>query len=686
MSVIVDVVNNFDFSSDHRMVRTVLNFSLNPSRARRGPPQTQKLNRALFKYALEREIEVLGPNPSYEAVVQSIRRSGEIAKETAPRAHTLSQKTRDLLLKRRQLLTNGRQPHIEWVLTNKALRLSWREDRVKRFDEVVSDAVRKGKSWRKAVQSQSVGRRLITSIKNSNGQLVYQPHQVDQVFQSFYNELYLGNSGDDYAIVREEEEWVDIGQDEVYARLSTLTSGKSPGHDGITGEMLRIGAEILAPALTNIFNQCLNGQIPSGFGDGRTILLVKNGDPTLTKNYRPITLLPVIQKTFSKVLNHRLAPILDGQRSISQMGFRSNYSTLDGIFTLNQLISNCREYQLPLYLLFLDIQKAFDCVLSGAVYEALQKQGVHPKLVDYLYRLNRESSNTLIINNREVPLEVGRGVRQGDCLSPRLFTSTLEESFRALDWSRKGININGRYLSHLLFADDAVLISHDSRQIQHMVDELIVTLGSVGLTLNASKTVAITTNPRGREVTINGQSVRVVERCVYLGQEVSLDHNPFKSEIKRRIRAGRFAFTKYHSLLTNRKVPMPIKQRLFNGAILPALTYGCETWALTRGLQNELAVAQRRLERLMLGISIFDKRTNDWVRRRTGLKDVTRFCEERKHAWAGRLARGDRSGWAGAIVEWHPRGPIRKKGRPAVRWRDSLVETLGANFLAALSS
>ena len=301
------------------------------------------------------------------------------------------------------------------------------------------------------------------------------------------------------------------------------------------------------------------------------------------------------------------------------------------------------------------------------VYEALQGQGVPPKLVNFLHQLNKESSNVVVVNGAEVPIEIGRGVRQGDCLSPRLFTAALEEAFRSLNWCEKGIKINGRFLHHILFADDAVLISHDSKQAQRMVDQLIVALRRVGLTLNATKTVAMTNRPRGRGVTIAGQLVRVVNRCVYLGQEVSLESNRFTGEIDRRIRAANFSFNRYRTLFTNRLVPMPIKRRLFQGAILPAIAYASETWSLTRRLENKLNVAQREWERAMLGVSLLDRRTNEWVRRRTRPVDVVRYCREKKWRSVARLARMEHLRWPRAFVEWHPRGPTRRQGCLAMR-------------------
>ena len=126
---------------------------------------------------------------------------------------------------------------------------------------------------------------------------------------------------------------------------------------------------------------------------------------------------------------------------------------------------------------------------------------------------------------------------------------------------------------------------------------------------------------------------------------------------------------------------MPIKKRLFEGAIIPALAYASETWSLTHRLENKLAVAQRKWERVMLGISLLDRRTGGWIRDRTGLVDIVRLCRERKWMWASRIASMSGERWARTVAEWHPRGPKRTQGRPSVRWRDDFVKACGATFL-----
>ena len=51
-------------------------------------------------------------------------------------------------------------------------------------------------------------------------------------------------------------------------------------------------------------------------------------------------------------------------------------------------------------------------------------------------------------------IRIKRGVRQGDTISPKLFTATLESIFRRLNWENKGVKIDGEFLSNLRFADD----------------------------------------------------------------------------------------------------------------------------------------------------------------------------------------------------------------------------------------
>ncbi|KAG1659291.1 Serine/threonine-protein phosphatase 2A regulatory subunit A alpha isoform [Nymphon striatum] len=92
------------------------------------------------------------------------------------------------------------------------------------------------------------------------------------------------------------------------------------------------------------------------------------------------------------------------------------------------------------------------------------------------------SNIKLHTNTNKIRLE--KGVRQGDSISPKLFTACLENVFRGLNWTSKGIPINGDRLTNLRFADDVVLFSESPQELQLMVEELRTASSKVGLEIN----------------------------------------------------------------------------------------------------------------------------------------------------------------------------------------------------------
>ena len=75
------------------------------------------------------------------------------------------------------------------------------------------------------------------------------------------------------------------------------------------------------------------------------------------KNYRPISLLSQVYKIFTKVITKRLERKLDENPTREQAGFRKNYSTMDHIQTINLLREKCRDFNLPLCLIYVDFER-----------------------------------------------------------------------------------------------------------------------------------------------------------------------------------------------------------------------------------------------------------------------------------------------------------------------------------------
>ena len=107
--------------------------------------------------------------------------------------------------------------------------------------------------------------------------------------------------------------------------------------------------------------------------------------------------------------------------------------------------------------------------------------------------------------------------------------------------------------------------------------------------------------------------------------------------------------------------------------------YGSETWALKKAHMELLSVAQRKMERIMLGITLRDHKRNTWIRHQTGVNDndIIDVIKKGIHGWAGHIARFNDNRWTKRVTEWTPREWTRRQGRPKTRWRDNLVRHLG---------
>ncbi|CAH2218500.1 jg26581 [Pararge aegeria aegeria] len=67
-------------------------------------------------------------------------------------------------------------------------------------------------------------------------------------------------------------------------------------------------------------------------------------------------------------------------------------------------------------------------------------------------------------------IQLQRGVRQGDVMSPKLFTAALEDVFKLLDWNRLGITVNGEYITQLRFAE--VIMAETLEDLNTIINDL----------------------------------------------------------------------------------------------------------------------------------------------------------------------------------------------------------------------
>uniref|UniRef100_A0A0K0D055 Reverse transcriptase domain-containing protein n=1 Tax=Angiostrongylus cantonensis TaxID=6313 RepID=A0A0K0D055_ANGCA len=198
--------------------------------------------------------------------------------------------------------------------------------------------------------------------------------------------------------------------------------------------------------------------------------------------------------------------------------------------------------------------------------EALGSQGVPTQYTKILRELYKNFTIKISPFYNDINVDVKRGVRQGDTISPKLFTATLQNVVRTLEWYNMGVKIDGRQLNHLSFADGFVLITPHISQAERMLVDFDKACGMIGLRLNLKKTMFMKNGLVSfAPFTLNGTNISERSVYVYLGREINM-MNDLPPQLSTRKRAAWGAFKSIEDVVENKERPTPCPPFRLNGS------------------------------------------------------------------------------------------------------------------------
>ena len=157
----------------------------------------------------------------------------------------------------------------------------------------------------------------------------------------------------------------NVSEEVVIDLLNNVEPSKAAGIDNINGRFIKDGANVLAHPVTQICN--LSNKLsffPIECKIAKLKPIYKKGSKTDPKNFRPISLLPLISKNIEKVIHDQTEKYLSSKNILFQYqsGFRKHHSTDFCLSYLRETISKGLDIGQHTGMILIDLQKAFDTI------------------------------------------------------------------------------------------------------------------------------------------------------------------------------------------------------------------------------------------------------------------------------------------------------------------------------------
>lgn len=268
---------------------------------------------------------------------------------------------------------------------------------------------------------------------------------------------------------------------------------KAKGVDELEIQLFKKIIDILVPYITHIFNYSLmTGTYPTLWKSAIVRPIPKKASPSLSSDYRPISILPALSKALEHIVHNHISAYLANHDLLNryQSGFRRNHSTCTALTKITDDVREAMDKRQATILVLLDFSHAFDSVDIDILLDTLKYLHFSDSALLWLSSYLRDRQQCVYDNdgNSSTWRSKDTGVPQGSILGPLLFSLYINTISSSLTYCR-----------YHLYADDLQLYIHDtptklSEAIEHInydLKSLCDWCDNVGLQINPTKSQAI---------------------------------------------------------------------------------------------------------------------------------------------------------------------------------------------------
>jgi hypothetical protein len=378
---------------------------------------------------------------------------------------------------------------------------------------------------------------------------------------------------------------IEFSKDEVGKALSSAKSDSAPGPSGQTIALYKY----IFLEIPTIFCRAINelafvpGLVQSPpfawLGERRIVFIPKPGkEGNRIANLRPLSLLETLYKIKTRILNERMAGIMEKILYPDQHGFCRNRSIQTATVPILEAVHDAEKSGRPLQLLSVDLKSAFDTISPQVIYEVMRQEKFPPIFVDALQRLTASGTARIHVNDMVGPKkEVVCGNGQGNPPSAATFNIGSDPLLRATNAISEDYRYtfrNGSKMPTTGFADDHLhaLNARNARQIANILDVYNKYREVSGLTVSIAKTsiLCINTDPELMQEITRMTGIQAVDGFRYLGVQIRASYKESRNASYEAVHEG---ITAKCNKLYASKIDLFHRRQIIKTVVIPSYNH-----------------------------------------------------------------------------------------------------------------
>jgi hypothetical protein len=391
----------------------------------------------------------------------------------------------------------------------------------------------------------------------------------------------------------------------VRVALNKMRDGAAPGIPGVPLAVWKALPDSWMAAVAQLLNLVeAEGIWPAEWLTAYVVMIPKASGGTRPRDQRPITVLPLLYRVWSKAITLEWAAVL--QRAYlgqAALGFRAQSGTLHVAQLLSDIIVMRRRQKAELWLVSFDIEKCYDSIPWWALFGMMRRSGVAQAIIrafESFYRDLRRHFRYGQVAGKS--WQAANSLMQGCPAALDLLNMLLEPFHRWAVGQGLGVEVGGRRVPSVSYADDVALVGRDKQEALVLIDAYLQWCGLLGL--RVTKVQVWSNTGLDHEVQVGDMVVKTspVFRMVgvVLGEE---DKWLTDAQFSPRMRAALATLQRLRTL----ELPSSLSSSLWRTAVLPRALYGCEI----RDLTPEMLVPLSSGGKAALGPK-YPLRVNEW--------------------------------------------------------------------------